>query len=152
VNKEIKAFNSKLKKIGKIFNHVTILEFSSNRNLFKQHGLHLNGFGKGLLPKQTASLIYTRGGKKTEEPISLKWKTELNENATTHIAKKVIVIPTTIALDPKTQSDTVTCTTSIRTKRPPVTRQNVFCMVKDILSLEESNICNQYGSSSSFVS
>jgi len=56
MNKEIKKFNSKLKKIAKLFNHVTILEFNSNRNLFTQHCLHLNGFGKGLLAKQRASL------------------------------------------------------------------------------------------------
>ena len=63
VNKEIKAFNSKLNKIGKI-NHVTILEFSSNRNLFTQQGLNLIRFGKGLLAKQIASLIYGISGKK----------------------------------------------------------------------------------------
>jgi hypothetical protein len=54
-------------------------------------------------------------------------KMELNENATTHLAKKEIVMPTTIALDhPKTQPDTVTRRTAIREKRPPVTRQNDF--------------------------
>ena len=89
--------------------------------------MHQNGFGRGLLAKQIASLIYKLSGKKTEEPISLKWKMELNENASTHLANKEIVIPTTIALDhPKTQPDTVTRRTSTRTKRPPVTRQNDF--------------------------
>jgi len=42
VNKEIKAFNSKLKKTAKLFNHVKILEFNSNRNLSTQQGLHRN--------------------------------------------------------------------------------------------------------------
>jgi len=32
VNKETKAFNSKLKKTAKLFTHVTILEFSSHSN------------------------------------------------------------------------------------------------------------------------
>jgi hypothetical protein len=41
-------------------------------------GLNLNGLGKGLLAKQIASLIYEISGKKNEEPISLKWKLELN--------------------------------------------------------------------------
>ena len=78
---------------------------------------------KGLITTQIASLIYKLSGKKTEEPISLKWKMELNENATTHLANKEIVIPMTMALDhPKTQPDTVTCRTSSRTKQPPVTR------------------------------
>jgi len=52
VNKEIKTFTSKLKKIAKLFKHITILEFSFNRNCFTQHGLHLNGCEKGLLAKQ----------------------------------------------------------------------------------------------------
>ena len=33
VNREIKTFDSKLKKIAKLFNYVTVLEFTSNRNL-----------------------------------------------------------------------------------------------------------------------
>jgi hypothetical protein len=41
----------------------------------------LNGFGKGLLAKETASLIYKLSGKKTGKPINLKRKMELNENA-----------------------------------------------------------------------
>jgi hypothetical protein len=57
VNKDIKTFNSKLKKIAKLIKHVTILEFSFTRNCFTQHGLHLNGYGTGLLAKQLASLI-----------------------------------------------------------------------------------------------
>jgi hypothetical protein len=56
------------------FNHVTVLEFNSNRNFFTHQGLNLNGFGKGLL----ASLIYEVSGKKNKELISLKWKMELN--------------------------------------------------------------------------
>jgi hypothetical protein len=79
MNKEIKIFNSKLKKFAKLFNHVTILEFNSNRNLFIQHCLHLNEIGKGLLTKQIASLIYKLRDNKPEEPISLKWKMEVNE-------------------------------------------------------------------------
>jgi hypothetical protein len=72
VNKDIKTFNSKLKKIAKLFKHVTILEFSFTRNCFTQHGLHLNGYGEGLLAKQLASLIYEMSCQKTEEPISLE--------------------------------------------------------------------------------
>jgi len=34
------------------------------------------------------SLIFKLSGQTTEDPISLKWKMELNENATTHLAKK----------------------------------------------------------------
>ena len=56
VKKECKAFNSNLKENIKLPNYVTILEFSSNRNQFTQHALHMNGFGKGLLAKQIAFL------------------------------------------------------------------------------------------------
>ena len=115
VNNKIKAFNSKLKKIAKLFKHVTILELNFNINCFTQHDLHLNGYVKGLLVKQITSLIYKWSCKKTEEPITLEWKMGLNDKATTHLANKEIVIPTT-----------VTCRTSTRTKRPPITRQNDF--------------------------
>ena len=51
----------------------------------------------------------------------------LNDNATTHLADKEIVIATNIATGhPKTVSDTVTSRTPPRTKRPPVTRKNDF--------------------------
>ena len=79
--------------------------------------VHNTGFGKGLLAKQIASIFYKLSGTKTEEPISLKWKMGLNENATTHLADKEIVISTNIATGhPKTVSDTVTSRTSTRTK------------------------------------
>jgi len=58
VNKDIKTFNSKLKKIAKLFKHVTILEFRFVRNCFTRHGLRFNGYGKGPLATQLASLIY----------------------------------------------------------------------------------------------
>ena len=72
----------------------------------------------------------------------------LNDTATTHLANKETVIPTNIGPDhSKTQPDTVTCRTSTRAKRPPITRQNDFFMVIFTLSLENSNVCNQYDSS-----
>jgi hypothetical protein len=61
-----------MKKIAKLFKHVTILEFSFTRKCFTQHGLHLNGYGRGLLAKQLASLIYKMSCQKTEEPIILE--------------------------------------------------------------------------------
>jgi len=44
----------------------------------------LNGYGKGLLAKLLASLIYKMSCQKTEEPISLEWKMGLYDNATSH--------------------------------------------------------------------
>ena len=45
-----------------------------------------------MLAKQISSLIYKLSGKKTEKPISLKFKMELNENAAMHIANQEILI------------------------------------------------------------
>ena len=84
VDKDIKTFNSKLKKIAKLFKHVKIMKFTLTRKCFTQYGLHLNEYGKGLLAKQLASLIYKMSCHKTEEPISLELKMGLNDNATSH--------------------------------------------------------------------
>ena len=95
------------------------MEFNFTGNCFTQHGLHLNGYGKGLLAKQLVSLIYKLICQKNEEPISLEWKMGLNDNA--------ISQPSTIAPDCSiTQPDTVTCRTSTRIKKPPITRQSDF--------------------------
>jgi len=78
--------------------------------------------------KEITSLIYKLSVKAIEEPLSLNLNMGLNDNSTTHIANKEIVISTTVALDhPKTQPDKVTCRISTWTKRPLVTRQNDFC-------------------------
>jgi GTPase SAR1 family protein len=37
INEEIKSFNSKLKKIAKLYNHVMVLESSFRRNCFTHH-------------------------------------------------------------------------------------------------------------------
>jgi hypothetical protein len=58
VNKEIQTFNWKLRKMIKLFKHVTILEVSFSREAFTQHGLHLNRLGKRLIAKQIAREIY----------------------------------------------------------------------------------------------
>jgi hypothetical protein len=52
VNREIQAFNRKLKKVTKPYKHVTILEVSRERETFTQHGLHLNKLGKRQLASQ----------------------------------------------------------------------------------------------------
>ena len=59
-------------------NYLIKLQFWNSLLIETLQGLNLNGFRKGLLAKQVASLIYEISGKKNEEPISLKWKMELN--------------------------------------------------------------------------
>jgi len=119
VNKDIKTFNSKLKKIAKLFKHVTILEFRFIRNCFTQLGLQLIGYGEGIVAEQLASLIYKRSCRKIEEPVGREWKMGLNDNVTSP--------PSTVAPNcARTQPDTVTCRTSTRIKKPPITRQSDF--------------------------
>jgi hypothetical protein len=46
------------------------------RNLFTNHGLHLNDKGKERLSNQIVSHIYSILEQKTDSPIHLKWKEE----------------------------------------------------------------------------
>jgi lysophospholipase L1-like esterase len=54
VNRAIQALNCKLKKVATSFKHVTILECTYDRELFTNHGMHLNRKGKRLVSKQLA--------------------------------------------------------------------------------------------------
>jgi hypothetical protein len=74
VNKEIQAYNRKLKNVSKHFNRVTILESSLDREAFTQHGRHLNRLGKRLTAKQIAVKIYGLIEEKGIKVISLEWK------------------------------------------------------------------------------
>jgi len=73
VNGEIKSFNRKLLKYAKAHQHVSILEVSSDRELFTTHGQHLNGLGKDKLAKQLVSLTYKILHQKKVPPITLSW-------------------------------------------------------------------------------
>ena len=47
VNKEIKVFNRKLKRITKGYNHTEVTDMSANRDHYTKHGIHMNKIGKG---------------------------------------------------------------------------------------------------------
>ena len=72
----IQNYNNKLKNISKIFQHVSLVEISSNWRLFTRHGLHLNRFGKEWLAKQIALQIelLVKLSSKVRPIINLKWK------------------------------------------------------------------------------
>jgi hypothetical protein len=107
----------------------------------------VNGFGKGLLPKPTANSIYKLSGKKIEPPIILERKMRLNNNTKTNLANKEILISTTITPDhSNTQPNTVTFRTSTR-KKCHLSKDKMIFIMKEILSLEDSNIRNQHNSS-----
>ena len=57
VNRTISDLNRKLQKLVKVFPHASFLETDNNRNLFTNHGLHLNKLGKQLVNHQIASLL-----------------------------------------------------------------------------------------------
>jgi hypothetical protein len=73
VNKLIKSFNSKLFKVAKGFNHVSIIEIVNNRFLFTKHGFHLNELGKELLSNQLVSHILLILEEDRSKPIILGW-------------------------------------------------------------------------------
>jgi hypothetical protein len=49
----IQAFNHKLNKIAKMFNHVSVVEMYSDRRLYTRHGLHMNYQGKEMFAKKS---------------------------------------------------------------------------------------------------
>jgi predicted phosphodiesterase len=59
VHSEINLFNRKLKKMIKVHHHATVLDIATVRNLFTNHGLHLNSQGKERLANQIVRCIYS---------------------------------------------------------------------------------------------
>jgi hypothetical protein len=57
VNKEVEAFNTKLGKMVKAFEHTTLIKLDLNRELFTKHGLHMNNKGKELVTRKIISTI-----------------------------------------------------------------------------------------------
>jgi hypothetical protein len=57
VNSSVSILNRKLKKLVNVFPHTSFLETETNRNLFTNHGVHLNKTGKWLVTYQIASLL-----------------------------------------------------------------------------------------------
>jgi len=71
VNRNISFLKRKLQKLLKVFPHTRFLEMDNNRNLFTNHGLHLNKLGK-LVNHQIASLLLTSFEQKSSS-IILRW-------------------------------------------------------------------------------
>ena len=71
VKKNISILNRKLQKLVKVFPHASFLETDHNRNLFTNHGLHLNKLGKQLVNQHIASLLLITFDQKTSSPIIL---------------------------------------------------------------------------------
>lgn len=72
VNNKMKSFNRKLLKLTNIFPHGSVLEIDSNRFLYTEHGLHLNGLGTEFLSNQLVLHVYSLK-EDTVHPITLVW-------------------------------------------------------------------------------
>jgi hypothetical protein len=80
INLTIQKLNSKLKKMTKLFRHVSMIEMESNRKYYTKYGLHLNKAGKEGLARSIAYLINQIMSKENKEKsiITLNWKEEVN--------------------------------------------------------------------------
>jgi Lysophospholipase L1 and related esterases len=102
----IQDYNNKLKHITNIFQHVSLVETSSDWRLYTRYGFHLNRSGKGWLAKQIACQIESlvKLSSKARPVINLKWKEEStnlnngNVGLTTEINRMEDLVPSTQSL------------------------------------------------------
>ena len=78
---------------------------STDRKLFTNHGLHLNGLGKELLSKQIVSLTYAILDQKKDPPIILSWNSDLSHTDTLHQESVIIRTSTRTKKTPSTKTD-----------------------------------------------
>ena len=76
VNMNISILKRMLQKLG-FFSHSSFLEMDNNRNLFTNHGLHLNKLGRRLVNHHLASFIQSTFKQKT---IILGWHETQNDS------------------------------------------------------------------------
>jgi hypothetical protein len=57
VNSAVKNFNRKLMKYSKTFENLHLLEVENCRELYINHGLHLNGKGKEVMVSKIVNVI-----------------------------------------------------------------------------------------------
>ena len=80
VNKEIKVFNRKLKRIIKGYNHTEVTDMSANGQHYTKHGLHMNKIGKGWLNRRGDTIDKLFANQKLAS-ITLEWKgSSVNRN------------------------------------------------------------------------
>jgi len=76
VNKEIKAFNRKLRNLSERIVNLPVSDVSTNTEIYTRHGLHLNRRGKGQTAEKTVTETRTLFKLNKEVPIVLQWKQE----------------------------------------------------------------------------
>jgi hypothetical protein len=61
INNEIITFNIKLLKLSKLFPHLSVIEINETRNLYTNHGLHMNHQGKEIKKKEAIPVTGREG-------------------------------------------------------------------------------------------
>jgi hypothetical protein len=129
VNKEVQAFNRKLRKVTKQLKHVTIFEVSKSRENFTHHGLHLNKSGKRQIAQQIATEIKGILQGKIDNPICMGWISSTDRNLITSeisYAKEQKQHLENSIQTSKVQMDSLGRRSSTRTKKVPVNRSSDF--------------------------
>jgi hypothetical protein len=80
VNKNISTLNRKLQEFVKVFPHTSFIITDNNKNLFTNHGLHLNKLSKQLVYHQIASILHSIFEQNTSHPIILGWHEAQGDN------------------------------------------------------------------------
>jgi hypothetical protein len=85
-NQDINNFNDKLQKRTRLFNHVHLIEMTTDRKYFMNHGFHLNKLGKERIAKEIVCQIreIVNSVPKNEPAYPLHWKDE-------HISMNTII-------------------------------------------------------------
>jgi len=123
MNKEIKSFNTKLKKMVKVYQHMSVLEMDNDKKIFIICSLHLNGQGKEVLSKLIVCYTYSLLEQKIDAPIILNWKSDQNLTAPLNQIK-------------------VINRTSSRTRKTPSMKSCDFFMVNRDLSVGDNSLIN----------
>jgi hypothetical protein len=119
VNNEIRSFNRKLMKSVRAHQHASFLEMVSDRKLFSNHGLHLNGLGKEVLSKKMVPLTYAILDQKKDPPVLLCWNSDISYTDTLHQGRIIE-------------------RRSTRTKKTPSRKSNDIFLVNAGLNVEDN--------------
>jgi len=105
VNNEIGLFNRKQMKSVRAYQRASFLEMSSNRKLFANHGLRLNGLRKVVQCKEIVSDTYAMLDQKNDPPVILSWNSDISYTDTLHQGRVINKTSTRIKKTPSMKSD-----------------------------------------------